>query len=132
LLEIKKLMTENEISKHIISAAIKIHRELGPGLLESVYEAILAHELRQSGLDVLQQVAVPLVYKDIEMNIGYRIDMLIESKVLVELKSVENLAPVHFAQTLTYLRLSGLKLGILINFNVALLKEGFHRVVNGL
>jgi GxxExxY protein len=125
-------MTENEISKHIISAAIKIHRELGPGLLESVYEAILAHELRQSGLDVLQQVAVPLVYKDIEMNIGYRIDMLIESKVLVELKSVENLAPVHFAQTLTYLRLSGLKLGILINFNVALLKEGFHRVVNGL
>lgn len=125
-------MTENEISKHIISSAIKIHRELGPGLLESVYEATLAHELKQSGLDVLQQVAVPLVYKDIEMNIGYRLDMLIEGKVLVELKSVENLAPVHFAQTLTYLRLSGIKLGLLINFNVALLKDGLHRVVNGL
>ncbi len=125
-------MNENEISYKIIGIAIELHKTLGPGLLESVYEAALAYDLREIGLEVKKQVPMPLVYKEIRQDIGYRIDLLVENKVIVEIKSVENLAPVHFAQTLTYLRLSDKKLALLINFNTKLLKEGIHRIVNNL
>lgn len=125
-------MTENEISNAVIGSAIALHTNLGPGLLESVYEYSLAHELRNQGLDTKQQVPMPFVYKEVKMEVGYRIDLLVEGKLLVEIKSIETLAPVHFAQTLTYLRLSNLKLGLLINFNSKLLKDSIHRVANGL
>jgi len=125
-------MTENEISYKIIGAAIDLHKNLGPGLLESAYEVALAYELKELGLAVQQQVPMPFFYKEIKQDIGYRLDMLVENKVIIELKSLETLAPVHFSQTLTYLKLSGLKLGLLINFNVPVLKEGIHRIVNNL
>ena len=125
-------MTENEISYKIIGAAIELHKELGPGLLESAYEITLAYELRESGLFVEQQLAMPLIYKEIKMDCGYRLDLNIENKVIIEIKSVESLAPVHFAHTLTYLRLSGCHLGLLINFNTVKLKDGIHRIVNNL
>lgn len=125
-------MNENEISFKIIGAAMHLHNILGPGLLESVYEAALAYDLKEIGLEVKKQVPMPLVYKEVRQDIGYRIDLLVENKVIVEIKSVENLAPVHFAQTLTYLRLSDKKLALLINFNTKQLKDGIHRVVNNL
>lgn len=125
-------MNENELSHKIIGVAIDLHRNLGAGLLESAYESALAYELRMLGLDVKQQVAMPFIYKEIKQDIGYRIDILVENKVIIELKSVETLAPVHFAQALTYLKLSGLKLGLLINFNTPVLKDGIHRIVNNL
>ena len=125
-------MHENEISKVIIGAAIQLHKTLGPGLLESVYENALSFDLREQGLLIRQQVPMPFEYKGLKQEIGFRIDVLVNNKVLIEIKSVENLAPVHFAQTLTYLKLSGLKLGLLINFNTKLLKDGIHRLVNNL
>jgi|SRR5699024_1923037 len=125
-------MTENEISYKIIGIAIELHKTLGPGLLESVYEKALAYDLREAGLEVKTQVSMPLIYKEIKQDVGYRLDLLVENKVIIELKSVENLAPVHYAQTLTYLKLSDKKLGLLINFNTKILKEGIHRVVNNL
>lgn len=125
-------MTENEISYKIIGAALDIHKNIGPGLLESAYENALAFDLKELGFDVKQQVSMPFIYKDIQQEVGYRIDLTVNNKVLIEIKSVENLAPVHFAQTLTYLKLSGLKLGLLINFNTKTLKEGVHRIVNNL
>jgi GxxExxY protein len=125
-------MTENEISYKVIGIAIELHKNLGPGLLESVYETTLSHDLREAGLEVEQQISVPLIYKGIKMNNGFRLDLLIENKVIIEIKSVENIAPVHFSQTLTYLKLSNKKLGLLINFNTDKLKEGIHRVVNNL
>ena len=125
-------MTENEISYKIIGAAMNIHKIIGPGLLESAYENALAYDLNEMGLRVRQQVSMPFIYKKIKLDAGYRIDLLIEEKVIVEIKSVEALAPVHFAQTLTYLRLSGLKLGLLINFNTKMLKDGLHRLANNL
>jgi GxxExxY protein len=125
-------MTENEISYKIIGAAMDIHKNIGPGLLESAYENALAFDLRELGFEVQQQVAMPFIYKDIKQDVGYRIDLTVNNKVLIEIKSVENLAPVHFAQTLTYLKLSGMKLGLLINFNTKVLKEGIHRIVNNL
>jgi GxxExxY protein len=125
-------MTENEISYKIIGVAIELHKVLGPGLLESAYENPFAFELREVGLNVEQQLAVPLIYKDIKMDCGYRIDLLVENKVIIEIKSIETLAPVHYAQTLTYLRLSKCKLGLLINFNIVTLKDGIHRIVNNL
>lgn len=125
-------MNENEISYKIIGAAMELHKALGPGLLESVYEHALAYDLAELGLDVKTQVPMPLVYKEIKQDVGYRIDLLVENKVIVEIKSVENLAPVHFSQTLTYLKLSNKKLALLINFNTKLLKEGIHRIVNNL
>ena len=127
-----KGMTENEISYKIIGAAIELHKQLGPGLLESAYENTLAYELSALGLFVEQQIPMPLVYKEIKLDCGYRIDLRVESKVIIEIKSVEALAPIHFAQTLTYLKLSGCKLGLLINFNTERLKEGIHRIVNNL
>jgi GxxExxY protein len=125
-------MDENELSYKIIGASIELHKNLGPGLLESVYENSLAYDLRQTGLQVNQQVSMPLIYKEVKMDTGYRVDLLIENKIIIEIKSVENLAPVHFSQTLTYLKLSGIKLGLLINFNSDNLKNGIHRIVNKL
>lgn len=125
-------MTENEIAYKIIGIALDLHKNLGPGLLESVYEKALVYDLMESGLVVKTQVPMPLIYKEIKQDIGYRLDLIVEDKVIIEVKSVENLAPVHFAQTLTYLRLSEKKLGLLINFNTNLLKSGIHRLVNGL
>ena len=125
-------MTENEISGKIIGVAIELHKRVGRGLLESAYENALAYDLRENGLEVKQQYPMPFVYKDVKLNIGYRLDLLVENKVIVEIKSVETLLPVHYAQLLTYLKLSGKKLGLLINFNEKYLKDGIHRIVNKL
>lgn len=125
-------MNENDISYKIIGAAMELHKALGPGLLESVYENALAYDLRELGFEVKTQVPMPLIYKEVKQDVGYRIDILVDNKVIIEIKSVENLAPVHFAQTLTYLKLSEKKLALLINFNTKLLKDGIHRIVNNL
>ena len=125
-------MDENGLSRIIIGAAIELHTRIGPGLLESAYENALAFELRQKGLEARQQLSLPFVYKEIRQDIGYRVDLLIANKVIVEIKSTEQLAPVHFSQTLTYLKLSGLKLALLINFNAKILKGNIHRIVNNL
>jgi len=125
-------MIENDISYAIRGAAFKIHSTLGPGLLESSYEATLAYELTKLGYDVKQQVGLPLVYEEIKLDVGYRIDLLVNDCVIVEIKSVEALNDVHHKQLLTYLKLSGKKLGLLINFNVASLKDGIVRIVNNL
>jgi len=125
-------MTENELAREIVDAAYKVHTTLGPGLLESVYEAILSFELQKRGLAVARQVPLPVVYESISFDEGYRADLLIEGKVIVELKSIEKIAPVHKKQLLTYLRLADMRLGLLINFGEALIKHGITRVVNGL
>lgn len=125
-------MHENEIAKIIVDTAFAIHRQIGPGLLESAYENALAFDLREKGLKVVQQSPMPFVYKKVKMDVGYRLDLLVEDKVIIELKAVETLAPVHFAQTLTYLKLSDLRLGLLINFNTKLFKSGIRRIVNNL
>jgi len=125
-------MTENEISYKIIGTAIELHKTLGAGLLESAYENALAYDLKEKGLQVIQQQAMPFIYKEVNMDVGYRLDLLVENKIIVEIKSVETLAPVHFSQTLTYLKLSNLKLALLINFNTAKLKDGIHRIVHQL
>jgi GxxExxY protein len=125
-------MNENELSRIIVDAAFKIHTTLGPGLLESVYESILAYELENRGLIVVRQQAIPVVYETVKLDIGFRADMIINGKVVIEVKSAEAIAPVHAKQLRTYLRLMDLKLGLLINFNVNLIKEGITRVVNNL
>lgn len=125
-------MNENEISYQVIGAAIELHKSIGPGILESAYENALAYDLRELGFDVKQQVAMPFIYKEVKQEVGYRLDLLVNNKVIVEIKAVENLLPVHFAQVLTYLKLSDLKLGLLINFNSKYLKNSIHRVVNNL
>ena len=125
-------MTENELSRHIVHAAYKIHTTLGPGLLESVYETTLMHELEKLGIRVLRQQKLPVFYETIRMNLGVRPDLIIGDKVIVEVKSIEAIAPVHRKQLLTYLRLTDKRLGLLINFNVDLIKDGITRVVNGL
>ncbi len=125
-------MNENELSKIIVDKCLKIHRSLGPGLLESVYEEILFYELQKTNLTCKKQVAIPVVYEDIKMDLGFRADMIVEDKVIIELKSVENILPVHKKQLLTYLKLTGIKLGLLVNFNVELIKNGIIRVVNNL
>lgn len=125
-------MTENEISYKIIGAAINLHKSIGPGLLESVYEQALMYDLKQMGLKTINQVPMPFVYKEVKQEVGYRLDLLVEDKIIVEIKAVENLAPVHFSQLLTYLKLSNKKLGLLINFNTKYLKNEIHRVVNKL
>jgi GxxExxY protein len=123
-------MSENEISSKIIGAAIEVHKQLGPGLLESTYETCLAYELKQMELDVKQQQALPVVYKEVKLDAGYRIDLLIENKVIIEIKSVEALADIHTAQLLTYLKLKDLKLGLLINFNSVRVVDGLKRIVS--
>ncbi len=125
-------MTENALAKVIIDLCFRIHKALGPGLLESVYEEVLAYELKKSGLSLSRQANVPLVYESIKLDIGFKTDLIVEDKVIVELKSVETVLPVHKKQLLTYLKLTRMKLGLLINFNENLIKNGIMRVVNGL
>ncbi len=125
-------MTENEISKQIVDAAYKVHTTLGPGLFESVYETVMAQELANRGLKVVRQQAIPVVWENVHLEAGFRADLIVEDKVIIEIKSVESLAPVHRKQLLTYLRLTGRKLGLLINFDTELIKDGIARVVNGL
>jgi GxxExxY protein len=125
-------MTENEISKVVVDAALKVHRALGPGLLESVYEIVLAHELRSRGLQVQRQLSIPIRYENIHFDDGFRADLVVEQKVIVEIKSVEITKRVHKKQVLTYLRLADIRLGLLINFGTALIRDGITRLVNGL
>jgi len=125
-------MTENEIAKIVVDAAFHVHTKLGPGLLESVYEVVLAAQLRKLGLQVARQVPVPIQFEELTFDEGFRADIIVEDKVILELKSVEQTAPVHRKQVLTYLRLSDKRLGLLINFGAALLKDGVTRLVNGL
>ena len=123
-------MIENELSTQVIGIAIDLHRALGPGLLESAYKETLFYKLKKAGLNVAKEKPMPLVFEGIKLDCGYRIDLLVEDKLVLELKSVERLNDVHLAQTLTYLKLGGYRLGLLINFNVALLKNGIRRVIN--
>ena len=125
-------MTENEIGTEIVEVAVQIHRKLGPGLLERVYESILNHELRQRGLVVERQTPIAIEYAGLKFDEGFRADLIVEKKVIVELKSVETLNNVHKKQLLTYLRLTGLKLGYVLNFGEALMKDGITRIVNNL
>ena len=125
-------MTENELSKIIVNTCFNIHIELGPGLFESVYEEILYYELKNSGLNVERQKEIPVIWKELNMRLGFRADLIVENKVIIELKSVETIAPVHQKQLLTYLKLTDLKLGLLINFNERLIKNGITRIVNNL
>ena len=126
------MFTENQLSEKIIGCAIQVHKVLGPGLLESAYQECLYYELKEIGLNVEKQKSLPLVYKEVKLDVGYRLDLLVENKVIVELKSVETLNEVHLAQTITYLKLTNCKLGLLINFNVVKLIDGLKRVVNNL
>ena len=128
----KKLSLDelNKIIEAIIGAAIEVHRALGPGLLESAYVVCLVYELRQRGFNVLEQVPLPLVYKEVTLDCGYRLDLLVNDAVIVEVKSVESLAPIHEAQLLSYLKLADCKIGLLINFNVKMLKQGIKRLAN--
>ena len=125
-------MSENEIGTVIIASAIKVHSAVGAGLLESAYETCLLYELEKQGLAVQRQVLIPLRYEDLTIDNGYRVDLLVENRVVVELKALETILPVHRAQLLSYLRLGGFKLGYLLNFNVARMRDGIVRLVNGL
>jgi GxxExxY protein len=120
----------NELTERVIGACIEIHRALGPGLLESAYEECLCYELSQAGIKFERQKPLPVHYKDVKLDCGYRLDLVVEEKIIIELKAVESLLPIHEAQLLTYLKLSGITLGLLINFNVAMLKQGIKRIVN--
>jgi GxxExxY protein len=125
-------MTENEIAKLAVDVCFKIHQQYGPGLFESVYEEIFCYEWSKTAIPFTRQQAVPLVHELIQLEIGFRADIIIDNKVIIELKSIETLAPVHYKQVQTYLKLTGCKLGLLINFNVPLIKDGIHRIVNNL
>ena len=125
-------MTENELSKIIVNTCYNIHIELGPGLFESVYEEILYYELKNSGLHVERQKEIPVIWKELKMGLGFRADLIVENKVIIELKSIEFINPIHQKQLLTYLKLTDLKLGLLINFNERLIKNGITRIVNNL
>lgn len=125
-------MTENELSKVVFNCSLKVHQTLGPGLLESAYEECLYYELKKTGLEIEKQKPLPLIYEEVKLDIGYRLDMLIENKLILEIKAVDALNEIHFAQLLTYLKLTNCKLGLLINFNVALIKNGIRRIVNNL
>ena len=125
-------MKVNQVTEQIIASAIEVHRALGPGLLESAYEACLVYELTQRGIHFQRQAPLPVVYKDVLIDCGYRLDLLVEQQIIVELKAIDRLAPIHDAQLLSYLKLSGRQVGLLINFNVRLLKQGIRRLVLGL
>jgi GxxExxY protein len=125
-----KKMTENELSNIIIGCAIEVHRHLGPGLLESAYQECLYYELMLLGLDVKKEKAMPVIYKEVKLEHGYRIDLLVENKVVIEVKTVDSLIDVHTAQVLTYLKLGNYKLGLLLNFHVTTLKNGIKRIIN--
>jgi GxxExxY protein len=120
----------DQITRRIIGAAIEVHKTVGPGLLESAYQACLAFELRERGLKVEEQLPLPVVYKNVRLDCGYRIDLLVESEIVIEIKAIETLAPIHEAQLLSYLRLSGKRVGLLMNFHVRVLKDGLKRIVN--
>jgi GxxExxY protein len=124
------MMVENELSNIIIGRAIEVHKQLGPGLLESAYQECLLYELKNSGLKVNKEVPMPIVYKDVKLDHGYRIDLLVEDKVVIEIKTVEFINEVHLAQVLTYLKLGNYKLGLLLNFQVSILKNGIKRIIN--
>lgn len=125
-------MTENEISKLVVNLCFKIHKQYGPGLFESVYEEIFCYEWGKNRIPFTRQQGIPLFHEEIRMEAGFRADFIIDNKVIIELKSIEALAPVHYKQVLTYLKLTNLKFGLLVNFNVDLIKDGIHRVVNNL
>ena len=125
-------MTENEISTKIIGLAIEVHRILGPGLLENAYKECLFYKINKSGLFVEKEKAIPLIFEEIKLDCGYRLDILVMNKLVLEIKSVDGLNDIHFAQTLTYMKLGNFKLGLLINFNVILLKNGIKRIINGI
>jgi GxxExxY protein len=125
-------MTENEISRILVDIFIRVHSELGPGLLESVYEAAICHELSKQNLNYQKQQGITVFYDSVKMDMGFRADIIVEGKVIVELKSIETLLPVHHKTLLTYLKLTGLKLGLLVNFNTNLVKDGLVRIVNKL
>jgi len=125
-------LTENEIARVVVDTAYRIHVALGPGLLESVYQAVMLHDLRKRGLHVDDEVGVPVVWEEVRLDVGFRADLIVERKVVLELKSVEDIHPVHKKQLLTYLRLTNCRLGLLLNFGAELMKDGISRVVNGL
>lgn len=125
-------MDENDLSRIVVDCCYKIHTSLGPGLLESVYEHLLSYELVKNKLDIKRQQGIPVVYEGVKMDLGFRADIIVENKLIIEIKSVEAIAPVHKKQLLTYLKLTNTKLGLLVNFNEALIKTGIHRVVNNL
>ena len=125
-------MTENELSYKIRGAIFKVYNALGPGLLESAYEAVLAYELNKMGLDIKTQVPLPLIYEEVKLDVGYRIDILVENKIIIEIKSVESISEVHHKQIITYLKLTGLKLGLLVNFNCEDIQKSISRKVNNL
>ncbi len=125
-------MTENEVARIVVDAAFKVHSRLGPGLLESVYREVLKYELEKRGLQVRKEVPISVIYEEVRLDIGFLADLVVENLVIIELKSVEQIHPVHKKQLLTYLRLADKRLGLLINFNVALIKDGISRIVNGL
>lgn len=127
-----KKMSENEIAKLVVDLCFKLHKQYGPGLFESVYEEVFCYEWEKNGISYARQQGVPLVHESIRLEVGFRADIIIDNKVIVELKSIEALSELHYKQVLTYLKLSGLKLGLLINFNVPLIKDGIHRIVNNL
>ena len=124
-------MTENDIGRIVVDCAVQLHMELGPGLLETVYEVVLAQQLRNEGMEVTRQVPIPIEFRGIRFDEGFRADLIVENKVILELKSVENISKGHKKQVLTYLRLTGLKLGYLLNFGEGLMKEGIYRIING-
>jgi GxxExxY protein len=125
------IYSENELSKIVFDAALKVHKALGPGLLESAYQECLYHELKKTELFVQKEKPLPLIYETVKLDCGYRLDIIIEDKLIIEVKSVESLTDIHLAQVLTYLKLSNCKLGLLINFNILMIKDGFRRVING-
>ncbi len=125
-------MNENEIARLVVDAAVKVHSKLGPGLLESVYETVLAKELSGRGLMVMRQVPIPIQYEDLDFDEGFRADIIVEGKVILELKSVEQIAKVHYKQLFTYLKLADKRLGLLLNFGADLMKEGIKRIANGM
>ena len=126
------VMTENELSKIIVDTCFKIHKSFGPGLFESVYEEIFNYEWIKTNIPFTRQQGIPLIYEEVRLEAGFRADFIIDNKVIIEMKSIEALAPVHYKQVQTYLKLSNIKLGLLINFNVELIKTGIHRIVNNL
>lgn len=125
-------MTENEISRIIVEEAVHVHRGIGPGMLESAYSYSLDYRLAKRGLSVRREVPIPLVFEEVKLECGYRADLIVEEKIIIEVKSIDVIAPIHIAQTITYLRLLNLKLGFLLNFNTVLMKEGIKRIVNNL
>jgi len=126
------MYSENELAKEVVNICFHLHKKFGPGLFESVYEELIAFEMHKSGLVFLRQHAIPLIHETIKLEVGFRADFIIDGKLIVELKSIENLAPIHYRQVQTYLKLANLRLGLLINFNVPLIKDGIHRIVHKL